>query len=460
MRTSPNETASRTCIIGAGISGLARAWQLQRKGQDYTVLEQSALPGGAMRSHRDGLYLAEEGPNSILLNSLEIEAFLDSIPDLNASIIEARPEAKKRFIVRGGKAHAVPMGPLSAITTPLWSFAGKMRVLKEPFVGPAPADGEESVANFVRRRLGDELYRYAINPLVGGIYAGDPEQLSLPHAFPKLHALDQNHGGLIRGAIAKMRAARANKGPKPRKRILSFKNGMAELPEKLAAALGDNLHTAVTIQSIHKSGSQWTVAWKSLEGTVTEESFDTLILTVPAHRAAHLPFNSVLQGQLSALEAIDYPPVSVLSLGFKRSEVAHPIDGFGALVPECEGRKILGVLFPSSLFPHRAPENEVLLTVFVGGERQPECATADTDTLLATVLPELEHLLGVTGQPTFVHHKHWDKAIPQYKLGYGAHLAEMERIEQLNTGLHLAGNYRTGISVTYCLEAALGHSKE
>ncbi|MFQ3224015.1 MAG: oxygen-dependent protoporphyrinogen oxidase [Lentimonas sp.] len=455
MNTSAHESAPKTCIIGAGISGLARAWQLKRSGGDCTVLEQSALPGGAMRSHREGDYLAEEGPNSILLNSLEIEAFLDSIPGLNDSIIEALPEANKRFIVRECKAHAVPMGPISAITTPLWSFAGKLRVLKEPFIKAAPANGEESVADFVRRRLGDELYRYAINPLVGGIYAGDPEKLSLPHAFPKLHALDQNHGGLIRGGIAKMRAAHANQGPKPRKRIISFKNGMAEFPEKLAAALGNTLHTAVSISSIRKADSKWAVAWKSPDGTITEDSFDKLILTIPAHRLEHLPFGSVLQGQLAAFEAIDYPPVSVLSLAFKRADVAHPIDGFGALVPECEGRKILGVLFPSSLFPQRAPEGEVLLTVFIGGERQPECATADTKTLMRTVLPELEQLLGVTGQPTFVHHKHWDKAIPQYKLGYGAHLAEMERIEQLNSGLHLAGNYRTGISVTYCLEAAL-----
>ncbi len=455
MNTTAEATATKTCIIGAGISGLARAWQLKRHGEACTVLEQSALPGGAMRSHREGNYLAEEGPHSILLDSLEIEAFLDSIPKLNASIIEALPEANKRFIVRGGKPHAVPMGLISAITTPLWSFAGKLRVLKEPFIKAAPADDEESVAHFVRRRLGDELYRYAINPLVGGIYAGDPEKLSLPHAFPKLHALDQNHGGLIRGGIAKMRAARANKGPKPRKRIISFKNGMAELPEKLAAALGDCLHTAVSISSIRKSGEQWTVAWSIPDGTITEDSFDQLILTAPAHRLTDLPFDPALQGQLRRLSAIDYPPVSVLSLGFKRADLAHPIDGFGALVPECEARKILGVLFPSSLFPKRAPEGEVLLTVFIGGERQPECATADTEALKKTVLPELEQLLGITGEPTFVHHKHWDKAIPQYKLGYAAQLADMERIEQAHHGLHLAGNYRTGISVTYCLEAAL-----
>ena len=455
MNASAN--APKTCIIGAGISGLARAWQLQRGGQDCTVLEQSALAGGAVRSHREGDTLAEEGPNSILLNSHEIEAFLDSVPGLQESIVEACPAANKRFIVRNGKPHAVPMGPLSAITTPLWSFVAKLRVLKEPFVRPAPSDGEESVAEFVRRRLGDELYRYAINPLVGGIYAGDPEKLSLPHAFPNLHALDQNHGGLIRGAIAKVWAARANKIPKPRKRIISFKDGMAELPEKLAAALSDDLHTAVSIDSIRQSDTQWTVSWTSPCGMVTERLFDQLIITVPAHRLPHLPFDSILKQQLGSLGAIDYPPVSVLSLGFKRTDVAHPIDGFGVLVPECEGRKILGVLFPSSVFSKRAPQDEVLLTAFVGGERQPECATADTETLIATVLPELEQLLGVTGKPTFVHHKHWDKAIPQYKLGYSKHLAKIKWIEQRYSGLHLAGNYCTGISLTNCLEAALDY---
>jgi protoporphyrinogen/coproporphyrinogen III oxidase len=446
---------STTCIIGAGISGLALAWQIRRKGGECMVLDQSPQVGGAMQSYRESGYLAEEGPNSILLNSLEIEAFLDSIPGLNSSMIEARPEANKRFIVRGGKPHVVPMGLLSAITSPLWSFVGKLRVLKEPFVKAVAAEVEESVADFARRRLGDELYRYAINPLVGGIYAGDPEKLSLSHAFPELHALDQNHGGLIRGGFTKMRAARANKGPKPRKRIISFKNGIAELPEKLAAALGQSVHTAVSIKSIRKSEERWIVAWSSPDGTTIEDSFDRLILTIPAHRLSHLPLDAALQGELRHLDAIDHPPVSVLSLGFKRADVAHPIDGFGALVPKCEGRKILGVLFPSSIFAQRAPEGEVLLTVFVGGERQPEYAGADTDALKDIVLPELDVLFGVNGTPTFVHHRHWPKAIPQYKLGYGKYLECMTDIEAKYPGLYLAGNYRTGISVTCCIESAL-----
>ncbi len=447
----------KTCIIGAGISGLALAWQIRRAGGDCMLLEQSARTGGAMRSYRDGAYLAEEGPNSILLNSRETEDFLYSVPGLKERIVEAQPEANKRFIVRGGKPQPVPMGPISAITTPLWSLVGKLRVLKEPFVKAAPPETEESVADFVRRRLGDELYRYAINPLVGGIYAGDPEKLSLRYGFPKLYALDQEHGGLIRGAISKMRSARKQPGPRFRKRIISFIDGMGELPEKLAAALKHELRTSVSINSIRKSQDGWTIQWHTPDGE-DEAQFDEIILTVPAHRLSGLPFDSAIREQLKPFSAIEYPPVSVLSLGYKRASITHPLDGFGALVPECEKRKILGVLFPSSLFANRAPEDEALLTVFVGGERQPELATDDTEQLKSSVLPEVEALLGIHGAPTFVHHKYWEKAIPQYKLGYGTQLAQMEAFEKKFPGLRLAGNYRTGISVSYCIEAALNHS--
>lgn len=446
----------KTCIIGAGISGLTLAWQIKSQGGECHVLEQSSNVGGAMRSHRQGEYLAEEGPNSILLNNAEIEAFLYSIPKLKERIIEAAPEAKKRFIVRNGKPHPVPMGLISAITTPLWSFDGKLRVLKEPFIKAIDPDIEESVADFVRRRLGDQLYRYAINPLVGGIYAGDPEKLSLRYGFPKLYALEQEHGGLIRGAIAKMRSSRASQGPKFQKRIISFKDGMGEFSDAIAKALNDSLQLDVSIQSIRKSDSGWQVEWQTPQGPQSE-SFQKLIVTVPSHRLRKLPFDETLAKQLEALPEIDYPPVSVLSLGVKKEDVSHPMDGFGALVPECEQRNILGVLFPSSLFSGRAPSDEALMTVFVGGERQPDLATANTDQLLATVLPELQSLLGMKGKPTFVHHKHWDQAIPQYKLGYGKVLEAIDQIEATAPGLCLAGNYRTGISVSYCIEAALNH---
>jgi oxygen-dependent protoporphyrinogen oxidase len=342
------------------------------------------------------------------------------------------------------------MGPLSAMTTPLWSMAGKLRVLKEPFIKAIDPNKEESAADFVRRRLGDELYRYAINPLIGGIYAGDPEQLSLRYAFPKLYALEQNHGGMIRGSIAKMRAARKSPAPKVDKRIISFQDGLAELPQLLAAALGEAVHTAVSIKSIRRKDANWQIEWNGATHT-----YDEVVLTTPAHALSQLPLDAPIQEALKPIEAINFPPVSVLSLAFKRTDVAHPLDGFGLLVPECEKRKILGALFPSSLFTGRAPEDEVLLTIFVGGERQPEYAVPDTDAVLATVLPELKAMLGVSHQPTFVHHKHWPRAIPQYKLGYGKLLAQMDTVEANYPGLKLAGNYRDGISLSYCIEAGV-----
>jgi oxygen-dependent protoporphyrinogen oxidase len=437
----------RIAIIGSGITALATAWRRKQAGESCTVFESSKQVGGAIQSIRSGSYLAEEGPNSIQVNSAAVDDFLKSVPGLEDRIVEANVAAKKRYIVRSGKLHAVPMGPASAITTPLWSLSGKLRVLKEPFIKPINPNIEESAAGFVRRRLGDELYRYAINPLIGGIYAGDPEQLSLRYAFPKLYALEQNSGGLIRGAMDKMRTGKRRGAPKLKKRIISFKDGLHELPVYLAAALGDCVQIDVPIDSIRQTDSGWSIQ-QGRECSI----FDELIITVPAHALNKLPFEKKITEAFAPLLTIDYPPVSVLSLAFKRKDVAHPLDGFGALVPECEERKILGVLFPSSLFAGRAPADEVLLTTFIGGERQPELASADTEALTPMVLEELHALLGISGNPTFIHHRHWPLAIPQYKLGYGALLDQMNQIEHHFPGLKLAGNYRTGISLTYCIE--------
>jgi oxygen-dependent protoporphyrinogen oxidase len=443
----------KTCIIGSGLTALARAWQLKQRGQECDILEISDQFGGSIQSHRLGDYLAEEGPNSIQINSAEVENFLKSIPGFRDRVVVASDDSKKRFILRNGKLHAVPTGLFSAITTPLWSFSGKLRALKEPFIVPICPEKEESVADFARRRLGHEIYRYAINPLIGGIYAGEPERLSLRYAFPKLYALEQQYGGVFRASIANMRAARRSRVPKVNKRIISFKDGLAELPQLLVAALGESAHTNASISSIRRNKVGWQVDWNGKTHT-----YDEVILTTPAHALEKLPLDESVQKALQTLQAIDYSPVSVLTVAFKRGDVAHPLDGFGVLVPEYEGRKILGVLFPVSLFASRAPAGEVLLTVFVGGERQAGLAVPDTDTLLATVLPELSELFGTTGEPTFSHHRHWPRAIPQYNLGYGKMLAQMDAIEKKFVGLKLAGNYRDGISLSYCIEAAV--SKE
>ncbi|MEC7609690.1 MAG: protoporphyrinogen oxidase, partial [Verrucomicrobiota bacterium] len=245
-------------------------------------------------------------------------------------------------------------------------------------------------------------------------------------------------------------AERKRRAPKVEKQIISFKNGLAELPQLLVAALGESVYANVSISSIQKIGSCWRVDWNGKTNI-----YDEVLLTTPTHALDKLPFDESLQKALQPLLAIDYSPVSVLTVAFKQSNITKTLNGFGMLVPECEGRKILGVLFPASLFAGRAPAGEVLLTVFVGGERQANLAVPDKDTLLKTVLPELNELFGTTGEPTFSYHKHWPRAIPQYNLGYGKLLAQMEAIEKKFVGLKLAGNYRDGISLTNCIEAAV-----
>lgn len=440
----------RICIIGAGISGLAAAWQLRRQGADCIVLEKTQRVGGAIKSERIDGFLAEAGPNSLQISNPEVAAFLSSIPGLQDQQITANTAANKRFLVRDGRVHPVPMGPLQALTTPLWSLSAKLRVLKEPFIPRRKDTSEESVADFVCRRLGSELYRYAINPLVGGIYAGKPEALSLRYGFPKLYALEAQHGGLIRGTLAKMRASKKPGQPRFKKSIISFKDGLESMPQYLSKALGASVQTGVRIEGIKRNDTDWTVDWNG-----KSERYDRVILTTPAYALSELPLPQDLQEALAPLAAIEYPPVSVLSLGFSRSAVDHLLDGFGVLVPECEQRSILGALFPSSFFEGRAPDGSILLTVFVGGDRQPHLSSNDASLLEQRVMPDLTELLGIKEAPVMRHLAHWPRAIPQYKIGYGHYLKTITDAETRYPGFEIMSNYRNGISLSYCLEAAI-----
>ena len=440
----------KTCIIGAGVTGLSTAWQLKKSGEEILVLESHKEVGGAIQSINNTGYLVEEGPNSIQLKSRQIEEFLNSIPGLREQMIDAESDAKNRFIVRNNRPCPVPRGPIELLSTPLWSKLGCLHVLAELFKVKRSDENEESVADFSRRRLGHEFYDYAINPLIGGIYAGNPEELSIRYAFPRLYALENEYGGLIRGMIAKLISRRKESAYKCSKRIISFKDGLSTLPKLIAQALGDSIHLGIKINSIESIKNKWIIKWDN-----QYEQFDRLIVTVPAHALGKLPFNNDLKNKFSQFCGIDHPPLSVLTVGFKREHIKHPLDGFGLLVPESEKRNILGVLFPSSIFKGRAPKGEVLLTVFFGGERNPDYATENTEKALATAMPEINSILGVIGPPTFVHLKYWKKAIPQYKIGYGRYFEALNLIEEKYTGIHILGNYRNGISLDDCLSSSI-----
>ena len=436
-------------VVGGGVTGLTAAWTLHARGHRVAVFEESDHLGGAVSTlARDG-WLVENGPNS-LVESPAFDALIAGL-GLQAECRYAASAAKNRYLVRGGRLVPVPMAPHRLVSTPLFSLRTKLRILAEPFARARMRAPDASLAALVRDHFGQEIVDYAINPLVAGIYAGDPEKLSTKHAFPKLWEAAQTHGSLILGQIAAMKARRA-RGEKSVGRIVSFARGLQALPAALAGALpAGAIRTRTAVVSV-APGRPWQLVSRSDGLTVTEE-FDAVVLAMPGAALAQLAVGPDGDRPLALLEQVVYPPVASLFFGFRRDQIAHPLDGFGALVPAVEGRSVLGVLFSSTLFSERAPAGHVALTVYVGGTRQPELARLAPEELRPRVLADLRSLLGVHGDPVFTHATFWPHAIPQFNLGYERFLDTMTRVETQHPGLFIGGHVRDGISLANCIAA-------
>lgn len=441
-------------IIGAGISGLTTAFWLKQLGAAVTILEKDPVPGGTMRTVRHEGWLVETGPNSAL-ETTPVFNEMFTLLGLTQERLYADPASDKRYILRNGTLHALPMSPRAFLATRLWSPLGKLRLLKEPFIGRG--DREETVAEFVQRRLGWEFLEYAINPFVAGVYAGNPEQLSVRTAFPKLYALEEKYGGLITGMIrgARERKRRAEVA-KDRAKMFSFRSGMEAFPDALGRYLGLSVQCCCTVTSVEQvpAGSGGGPGFRvhyTLGGKSASLDADAVVFAVPAHAAAPLlePFNGELADML---REVYYPPVAEVFLGYAAAQCARPLDGFGFLVPAAEQRKILGTIWSSALFPDRAPEEHIALTTFVGGSRQPELVQLGDDELIDLVRGELADLMGVHGTPAFTSVVRWEQAIPQYNLGYHAVLEEIDNLEQNIPGLMICSNYRGGIAVGDCVK--------
>lgn len=464
-------------IIGAGITGLTAAFYLKRAGQAVTVFEAGPHAGGVIQSIRQDGFLAEFGPNTILETSPKIAQLIRDA-GLESRRLNSDPKAGARFVVRYGRPIEMPGSPFGFITTPLFTAQAKLAVLREPFIKPRRDGVEESIGQFVVRRFNQEFLDHAIDALVAGIYAGDPNKLSLPHAFPKLKALEDNYGSMIKGQIFGARdRKKSGEVAKDRAPKFSFDEGLQVLPDTLAAQLGDSLKLNTPVTKLAQTANGWRVTItegrvprvpnpknkigdaQSLSLRDIEVDFDAVIYCGTAHRLAELvieplaPALSPSDGarekhvDLSAFAEIKHPPVSAVVLGFRREDVAHPCAGFGMLIPKIEGCKILGTIFSSALFPNRAPAGHITLTSYVGGTRYPELGLLPPEQLIETTLADLHALLGVKGKPVFTHTKTWPKAIPQYNVGYGKYRQLLNDLEARAPNLYFAGHYRDGVSL-------------
>ncbi len=438
-------------VIGAGISGLATAFWLQNKGRDVLILEKNEHFGGAMRSWRKDGFLVEEGPNSTLETTPLLTAMIQQagVEDKKCYASEA---SNKRFILKRSELVPLPMSPPAFFTTKLFSIGTKLSLFREPFIPPSRPDSTETVADFVRRRLNREFLDYAINPFVAGVYAGDPERLSVRAAFPKLFEIEQKYGGLIKGQIKGARERKKNpEKSKQRAKMFSFLDGMETLPHAIASKIRRKEHSA-TIVSIEKTDAGFAVE-ASIGGENRRYTCRSLVVATPALQAAELVRGIAPQVE-APLKEIIYPPVAVVISAFRKEDIRHPLDGFGFLIPQAENREILGTIFSSTIFPGRAQEGYALLTSFVGGMRQPQNAQLSGGEIIALTLREQQALLGTPTEPVFTHVTAWDRAIPQYSPGHLERIASIEEAERTVPGLFFCANYRGGISVGDCTKSA------
>lgn len=438
---------SSVAILGAGITGLSAAWHLRRVGIPVTVYEAGRRAGGVIVSRRDGPWLAEGGPNTILETSPRITAFVDAL-GLAGHRVHSDPAAAARFIVRDGRPVQLPGSAVGFLLGPAFSLGAKLRLLGEVFIGRGTE--EESVAAFVRRRLGQEFLDYAIDPMVTGIYAGDPARLSIRHAFPRIHALEERYGSLIRGQVfgagERRRRGDVSKATAPK---FSFDDGLQVLTDAAWHAVRDDVRLGARVEAVEPAGRDWRVTVRCGDRAETA-SHPAVLLTGNAHTLARLRLGGSLQS-LESLAEIPHPPVTSIVLGFRRADVAHPCQGFGILVPHRERFDILGTIFSSALFPGRAPADHITLTTYVGGARNPEAAAQPDGPLVDAVVRDLDRLFRVTGRPVFTAIQRWERAIPQYVVGHGRHLALLDDLEARAPGLFVAGQYRHGISLGDCI---------
>ena len=442
----------QTLVVGGGISGLVCAHALQKAGVEVLLAEASARPGGVIHSVRLDGYLLELGPQSFS-GASQLRSLCTDLGIVD-QLLEAPPRAP-RYVLVNGKLQAVPMSLPAFLFSSLINGSTKWALARDIFGKSTPPEGDESVAAFVRRKFSDQLLERLAGPFVSGVYAGDPEKLSIGSAFPQLHEAEKAAGSVVRGM---MRLAKNKKGPRERATLNTFRGGNETLVQTLASRLGSKVLTKTAAANIFRQndgsfhtsfagGNNDSVSAKSVVfATPTDVTGKMLAQIDPAFEAL--------------LTTVEYAAVAVVSLGYAKRDVGHSLDGFGFLVPRTSGLRILGSVWNSSLFPGRAPEGHALLTTFIGGATDPSATKLSSEELSNIVHGEIARLLAIKKTPVFCNVTIWPRALPQYNLGHSERLALTHKGLARFPGLFLTGNYLRGPAIGACVEQALAVAEE
>lgn len=437
-------------VVGAGIAGLAAAWELRQRGLRPLVLEQSARAGGVIVTERTGGFVIDGGPDALLAHKPAALTLCEEL-GLGERLVSVLPP-RTAFIVRRGQLIPLPEASFLGLptrlralaTSPLFSWRGRLRMATE-LVRPPRVTEDESIGSFIRRRFGDEAVEYLAEPLLAGIHAGDVDALSVHALFPRLVELERSAGSVLRGLL------RAPAQASPRGAFQSLRGGLAELPDALAGALGaETIRYGARVREIATdAGRRYALTLENGE-TITARA---VIVAVPAWAAG--PMLRALDADLAALcESIPYASTVTVALALRREQVRHPLRGTGFVVPRAERKAITAATWSSSKWPGRAPEGHVLLRAFLGGAGADDVLERRDEALVAAALGDLASLLGVSGDPLFARVFRWPRATPQYVVGHAARLAALDAHLARHPGLLLTGSAYRGTGIPDCVADA------
>ncbi len=458
-------TPARVVVAGGGVTGLTLAFTLQEEAArlqaavDVTVIEAATEAGGHARTVVDGDWVIETGPNGFLDHEPETMALVKEL-GLDAHLVAANPAARRRFIVRRGQLCQVPESPQALLASNAIGWRGKLRLLREPWAQGPPAGVDETVFDFAERRLGREAAETFVDPAVSGISAGDSKSLSVRSQFPVLKEWEEEYGSLLRAMLAQRR--KASRAPlhasraalhgvpaKGRARLLSFDRGLGTLTGALASRLRNRMTIGTPISDVDRHAGAWRVHLS--DGSTT--AADHVVFTTPAHRTSQML--RALDRELSAgLASIPYSGLAVVALAYSAASLPGPLDGYGYLVTRAEQLATLGVLWESSIFPGRAPDDAVLLRVLLGGALRPGVLDLEDEALMAVARSELAKVMGITGSP--IQHRvfRWPSAIAQYTVGHEERVREIRARLALHSGLHVCGTATDGVSFNHAIASA------
>ena len=444
----------KVVVVGGGISGLTIAWHLKRAGVDVCLLDAAPGVGGCIQTEsRDG-FLLEKGPFNVMVRDPSFEDLLLAVED-EVPVVAASDVAKKRYIYLNGRLSAVPTNPIALMTTGLLSLGGRLRLLRGLFVSGKAGRAEETIDQVATRRIGRQAADNLVSAAISGIFAGDTKKLSLSACFPTVGRIDAEATSLIGYGLSA--ALRKKKGDRPKRRwrgLVSIEGGLGALTGVLGRYLGADLLSGCRVESTTPRADGFDVGYVDAEGVQRKLACERLVLASSAHETGRL-LAPALPEAASALGAIYSASLVVLNLGFRRTDVGHPLDGFGFLVPQTQaGFPLMGSLWADSIFPHHAPPDKRLIRVFIGGARDPGSVDRSDDELLTIAMDSLRGLLKLTGDPVLVDPCRYRAAIPQYHAGHRERIVRLRESTAKLPRLHLVGNYLEGVSLNDCVRLA------